>query len=85
MGSLLYIRETPKIGSGGDTLFASMYLAYEMLSAPMKAMLDGLTAVHDGAIPYVQGYGYQQPRKSFRETNIRPSFATRRRDGSRCS
>jgi len=59
MGSLLYIRETPEIGSGGDTLFANMHLAYEMLSEPMKAMLEGMTAIHDGAIPYVQGYGYR--------------------------
>jgi len=58
MGSLLYIRETPQTGSGGDTLFANMYMAYEMLSEPIKAMLEGLTAIHDGAIPYVQGYGY---------------------------
>jgi taurine dioxygenase len=29
-----------------------------MLSEPIKAMLEGLTAIHDGAIPYVQGYGY---------------------------
>src|SRR5579863_5084448 len=36
LGSLLYIREIPEIGSGGDTLFANMYLAYEMLSDPMK-------------------------------------------------
>jgi len=64
MGSLLYIRETPEIGSGGDTLFANTYLAYEMLSDPMKAMLEGMTAVHDGAIPYMQGYGYR-PEQAF--------------------
>ena len=34
--------------TGGDTLFASMYAAYEALSARMKAYLDGLTATHDG-------------------------------------
>lgn len=32
--------------SGGDTCWASMYAAYDNLSEPMKAMLDGLTAVH---------------------------------------
>jgi taurine dioxygenase len=31
---------------GGDTCWSSMYAAYEALSEPMKAMLDGLTAVH---------------------------------------
>lgn len=55
LGSLLYITRTPELGCGGDTMFASMHLAYEMLSPPMRAMLDGLTAVHDGLIPW-QGY-----------------------------
>ncbi len=33
--------------AGGDTMWANMYAAYEALSEPTKAMLDGLTAVHD--------------------------------------
>jgi taurine dioxygenase len=53
MGSILYITEVPPDG-GGDTLFANMYLAYETLSAPIKAMLDGMTAIHDGE-PYYRG------------------------------
>jgi taurine dioxygenase len=64
MGSLLYLEQTPDIGFGGDTLFANMYLAFEMLSAPMRAFLETLTAVHDGAIPWVQGYGYR-PNQEF--------------------
>ena len=60
LGSMLYVTETPACG-GGDTLFADMYLAYEMLSAPIKAFLDGLTAVHDGAIPYVGSYKSTPP------------------------
>ena len=43
LGSMLYITETPECG-GGDTLFADMYLAYELLSDPMKRFLDGLVA-----------------------------------------
>ena len=31
---------------GGDTLWASMYAAYDALSEPLRDMLDGLTAVH---------------------------------------
>src|SRR5215467_1522150 len=42
MGSILYIRKCPP--RGGDTLFASMYAAYDALSDRMKAYLDGLTA-----------------------------------------
>ena len=46
MGSILYIKQCPP--RGGDTLFASMYAAYESLSDRMKTYLDGLTAIHDG-------------------------------------
>lgn len=50
MGSILYIKECPP--HGGDTLFASMYAAYEALSDRMKAYLDGMAAVHDGEPAY---------------------------------
>ena len=50
MGSILYIKQCPP--RGGDTLFASMYAAYEALSDRMKAYLDGLTAIHDGEQVY---------------------------------
>lgn len=36
--------EVPEIG--GDTCWADMEAAWDALSGPMKAMLDGLTAVH---------------------------------------
>ncbi|WP_260921462.1 TauD/TfdA dioxygenase family protein [Novosphingobium sp. 9] len=45
LGSILYMHTLPS--DGGDTLFASMYDAYEALSPAMKAFLDPLTAVHD--------------------------------------
>jgi alpha-ketoglutarate-dependent taurine dioxygenase len=50
MGSILYLRESPPLG--GDTLFASMYAAYEALSDRMKTYLEGLTAIHDGEENY---------------------------------
>src|SRR2546423_1871991 len=50
MGSILYIKQCPP--RGGDTLFASMYAAYESLSDRMKTYLDGLTALHDGEMAY---------------------------------
>jgi taurine dioxygenase len=49
LGSMLYITRVPEPGRGGDTMFANMYLAYEMLSPALRKMLDGLTAIHDGA------------------------------------
>ena len=44
MGSMLYIRTCPP--HGGDTLFASMYAAYDALSDGLKRTLEGLRAVH---------------------------------------
>jgi taurine dioxygenase len=44
--SILYMREVPANG-GGDTMFASMYAAYDALSDAMKSALTGLTAIHD--------------------------------------
>ncbi|MDZ7684584.1 MAG: TauD/TfdA family dioxygenase [Gammaproteobacteria bacterium] len=77
MGSMLYITETPECG-GGDTMYADMYLAYELLSDTMKDMLEGLTAVHDGALPYVGAYNAPLARRSgsIHATSIRSSPGT---------
>jgi taurine dioxygenase len=45
MGSILRAVQLPDLG--GDTCFASMYAAYEALSPAMRALVDGLRAVHD--------------------------------------
>jgi taurine dioxygenase len=44
MGSILYAREIPSVG--GDTLFASMYAAYDALSDGLKRMLSTMNAEH---------------------------------------
>jgi len=44
LGSMLYAREVPR--TGGDTLFASMYVAYDALSDGLKSTLEGLKALH---------------------------------------
>lgn len=44
LGSMLYARAVPPLG--GDTMFASMYAAYDTLSDGLKATLSGLRAVH---------------------------------------
>jgi taurine dioxygenase len=45
LGAVLSARQVPDFG--GDTLWASGIAAFQALSAPMQAMLDGLTATHD--------------------------------------
>lgn len=44
LGSMLYAREVPR--TGGDTLFASMYAAYDAVSEGLKATLERLRACH---------------------------------------
>ena len=44
LGSILVARELP--ATGGDTLFCSMFAAYDALGPKTKERLDGLTALH---------------------------------------
>ena len=48
--SILQLHQVPT--SGGDTLFASLYAAYDALSPQMKRYLDGMTARHSGEESY---------------------------------
>lgn len=50
MASILHMQVIPP--AGGDTMFSSMYAAYDALSERMKGYLDGLTALHDGGHVY---------------------------------
>lgn len=50
MGTILHLHTVPK--SGGDTLFSSMYAAYDALSDTMKTFLNDLTAHHSGEMAY---------------------------------
>ena len=47
--SMLQAVELPAVG--GDTLFASAALAFANLSAPVREMVDALTAAHHGGVP----------------------------------
>ncbi|HXL93000.1 MAG TPA: TauD/TfdA family dioxygenase [Streptosporangiaceae bacterium] len=44
LASILQLVQCP--GRGGDTMWSSQYLAYESLSAPIRDLIDGLTAIH---------------------------------------
>ena len=63
LGTILYMLEVPP--EGGDTLFASMYAAYDALSTPMKRLLEGMTALHDGETTYRGRYDGMQEAASY--------------------
>ncbi len=44
IASILHLVGCPP--AGGDTMWSNQYLAYESLSAPMRDLVDGLTAIH---------------------------------------
>jgi taurine dioxygenase len=64
MGSMLYVTEVPE-GGGGDTLFANMYLAYDLLSDTLKEMISGLIGIHDGGLSYVGAYKSTPPQGGY--------------------
>jgi taurine dioxygenase len=82
MASALLIKETPVTG-GGDTLFANMYLAYDLLSDVMKELLDGMVAVHDGAIPYLGNYRVAPPTDTEYPRNEHPVVVTHPETGKK--
>ncbi|HKI74569.1 MAG TPA: TauD/TfdA family dioxygenase [Pseudomonadales bacterium] len=47
--SVLHMVKCPEVG--GDTMWSNLCAAYDELSAPLKEMCDGLTALHD-ALPH---------------------------------
>lgn len=53
LGSVLVARELPK--TGGDTMFASMYKAYETLPDDLKRKIEGRTAIHSGKHIFGEG------------------------------
>ncbi len=72
MGSILYALEVP--GVGGDTLFASMYRAWETLSDGMQALLSELKAVHSSRHVFGESRGRENPDVADRLGN--PHLAT---------
>jgi taurine dioxygenase len=58
LGTILYLKQVPR--SGGDTLFASMYAAYDDLSDTMKTFLEPLSAEHESRHVYAGRYGSKE-------------------------
>ncbi|MGH8686817.1 MAG: TauD/TfdA dioxygenase family protein [Burkholderiales bacterium] len=74
LGSILYMLDVPPVG--GDTLFASMYAAFEALSAPMRSFLAGLTALHDGESTYRGRYEGMKPTDKPYPSAVHPVVRT---------
>jgi taurine dioxygenase len=72
MGSLLYAREVPE--TGGDTLFASMYAAYDALSDGLKKTLESLHAFHSSR--HVFGVATYAQRGDLKGRVANPEAAT---------
>jgi taurine dioxygenase len=72
MGSVLYAREVPE--TGGDTMFASMYAAYDALSDGLKQTLERLQAVHSSR--HVFGVAAYAGRGDLQGRYLNPEAAT---------
>jgi taurine dioxygenase len=84
LGSILQIHVLPPCG--GDTLFSSMYAAYDDLSPRMKTFLEGLTAVHESEHFYRGRYadrGVNDAGKLYPKA-VHPVIRTHPETGKRC-
>ncbi len=66
MGSILVARELPE--TGGDTLFANMYAAFDALSDRLKRTLESLRAVHSSRHVFGEHAAY-------RNSDLKDTFA----------
>jgi taurine dioxygenase len=89
LGSILYNHIIPPNG-GGDTMFTSMYSAYDALSPRMQSFIESLTATHEGA--HIFGPGTpaashpvvaRHPVTGKKLLFVNPSFTTRINELSR--
>jgi len=73
-GSVLRALRVPEVG--GDTLWADLEAGYRSLSAPIRDLVDGLTAYHDGsrefagALAQRKGYGNVWDGEVFNEFSL---------------
>jgi taurine dioxygenase len=75
--TLLYCLDAP--ATGGDTIWANQYMAYETLSPGLRETLQSLDAVHSAGMAYGEG-GYLDGVKHLMSTPIAPSTEARREE-----
>ena len=68
--SILNMVTSPAVG--GDTMWTNQYAAYEALSAPLRDLLDGLTAVHTARV-----YGHPENRAEHPAVRVHPETGRR--------
>ena len=78
--SILHMALVPK--TGGDTLWASTYSAYETLSVPIRELIEGLEARHSSAHYYARRYGTAAEGSVYPEA-VHPVVATHPISGRR--
>ncbi len=69
--SMLFCVERPPVG--GDTMFCNMVRAYEELSPPLRAFLDGLDVVYD--VGLTAGINERDPAKTAEVRRLNPPIA----------
>lgn len=67
LGSILHAQEVPDVG--GDTLFASQYAAWDVLSEGLKETLMRLTAIHSAAEEYGAG-GHSSAKRASMDSEV---------------
>lgn len=75
IGSVLQIVRSP--GVGGDTMWSNQCLAYEALSAPLRDLLKGLTALHAIHIPGLESRAEHPVVRVHPETGRHALFVNR--------
>jgi len=70
LGAVLHAVVVPE--AGGDTMWSSMYAAYEALSDPMQRLLSELRAVHDGGAFQAIATEDQKRELSKDQTSVHP-------------
>jgi taurine dioxygenase len=68
--SILNMVVSPPVG--GDTMWTNLYAVYDALSAPLRELVDGLTAVHTARI-----YGHPETRAEHPVVRVHPETGRR--------